>query len=203
MSTRDPRVDAYIAQAGEFARPILTFLREAVHKGCPEIVETMKWSAPFFMRKAILCNMAAFKAHCSFGFWKNGAQVLGKDDSSIPEGMGQFGRIASLKDLPSEKILIGYVKKAVEFDEGGQKRAAKRTAPKAKPPAKPPQDLVAPLQRNKKARETFDQFSPSHQREYIEWITEAKRAETREKRLVQTTQWLTEGKPRHWKYQNC
>src|SRR3954468_9198354 len=128
MGKRDPRVDAYIYKAPEFARPILTTIRDAVHKGCPEVVETMKWSAPFFTRKGILCNMAAFKEHCSFGFWKNGEQVVGKN---IPEGMGQFGRIASTKDLPPEKQLIAYVKKAVELDDAGVKPVQKKPAPRA------------------------------------------------------------------------
>jgi uncharacterized protein YdeI (YjbR/CyaY-like superfamily) len=200
MSTRDPRVDAYIQKQAEFARPILERLREAVHKGCPDVTETVKWSMPFFMRKAILCHMAAFKAHCSFGFWK-GNLVVGKSEKS-EEGMGQFGRIESLKDLPSDKVLIGYVKKAVELDEAGVKREPKRE-PRAPIPTEPPADLAAGLKKNKKARETFEKFRPSHKREYIEWITEAKREETRQKRLAQTLEWLTEGKSRHWKHQNC
>lgn len=200
MSTRDPRVDAYIQKQAAFARPILERLRALVHEACPEVAETMKWGMPFFMRKAILCQMAAFKAHCSFGFWK-GELVIGPDAKSA-EGMGNFGRITSEKDLPSDKILIDFVKKAAELDEAGVKREPKRER-RTPVPVKPPADLTAALKKNKKARETFEKFSPTHRREYVEWITEAKREETRMKRLAQTLEWLTEGKSRHWKHQNC
>lgn len=198
MGKRDPRVDAYIESAPEFARPILTFIRAAVHKGCPDVEETIKWHAPFFVRKAILCNMVAFKAHCSLNFWK-GSLIIPKDQKR--EGMGQFGKIASLKDLPNEKTLIGYVREAARLDEEGVK--PKRAIAKPKPAAAAPDDLLALLRKNKKAATAFENFSPSHRREYIEWITEAKRDETRNKRLEQTIAWLAEGKSRHWKYQNC
>lgn len=201
MSARDPRVDAYIARAADFARPILSHIREAVHKGCPDVKEAIKWGAPFFTRKGILCNMAAFKAHCTFGFW-NADVVLGKEAAIKFEAMGDFGRITSVKDLPSERILIEFVKEAARRDESGVKAPAKpRSAPK--PALEPPDELLAALKKNKKAAATFENFSPSHRREYVEWIIEAKRPETREKRVQQTLAWLSEGKPRHWKYQNC
>jgi uncharacterized protein YdeI (YjbR/CyaY-like superfamily) len=197
MGAKDPRVDAYIAKAGGFAKPILTYLREIVHKGCPDVVETMKWSSPFFMHNGILCNMAAFKQHCTFGFWR-GREVLEKRS----EAMGQFGRITSLKDLPSEKALICYVKKAALLSESGVKL---EKSPQRKPRVElaTPPELKNALKKNKKAEETFKNFNPSHRREYIDWITEAKREETRAKRVEQTVEWLAEGKRRHWKYQNC
>jgi len=111
MGARDQRVDAYIAKAGDFAKPILTALREAVHKACPDVAETMKWSAPFFMRNGILCNMAAFKKHCAFGFWNRG--VMEKRG----QAMGHFGRLESIKDLPTQKVLIDAIKKAARFNE--------------------------------------------------------------------------------------
>ena len=189
MGTRDPRVDAYIAKAPDFAKPILSFIREAVHKGAPDVVETMKWSSPFFMRKKILASMAAFKEHCRFGFW------VGEG------GMSEFGQVASLKDLPSEKELIARAKAAAKLDEAGAKTIM--AGRKSKPPLETPADLAAALKKNKKAAKTFEDFSPSCRREYIEWITEAKREETRTKRLEQTLQMLAEGKTRNWKYQNC
>jgi uncharacterized protein YdeI (YjbR/CyaY-like superfamily) len=198
MGKRDPRIDAYIEKSAEFARPILRFIREAVHKGCPDVMETMKWSSPFFTRKGILCNMAAFKEHCSLNFWRGSGFI---STSEQREGMGQFGKIRRVKDLPGEKVLVGYVKEAARLDEVGVKPARKVSKPK--PAATPPDDLIALLRKNKKAAATFENFSPSHQREYVEWITEAKRAETRQQRLAQTIAWLAEGKPRHWKYQRC
>jgi uncharacterized protein YdeI (YjbR/CyaY-like superfamily) len=195
MGARDPRVDAYIAKSADFAKPILTHLRETIHKACPEVTETLKWSMPSFMHHGILCGFAAFKEHCTFGFWRQ--ELLEKKEGA----MGHFGRIQSLKDLPSQKQLITYIKKAAQLNESGEKPPRERSAPR---PALPtPDDLKLALKKNKKAAETFENFSPSCRREYIEWITEAKREETRAKRLDQTIVWLAEGKQRNWKYQNC
>ncbi|HSH92014.1 MAG TPA: YdeI/OmpD-associated family protein [Ramlibacter sp.] len=197
MPTHDPRIDAYIAKSADFAQPILTHLRQVVHSACPDTEETLKWSMPTFMHGGkILAHMAAFKAHCGFGFWQDVAQT------GNTGAMGQFGRIATLKDLPSKAELVKHVKKAAVLIDSGEKpvRAAK-SAPK--PPPEIPPDLRAALARNAKARKTFQAFSPSHQREYIDWLAEAKREETREKRLLQAIEWMEEGKSRHWKYQNC
>jgi uncharacterized protein YdeI (YjbR/CyaY-like superfamily) len=200
MGTRDKRVDAYIAEAPDFARPILKKLREVVHKAYPDVTETMKWSIPFFTGKKNICQMAAFKEHCAFGFWY-GEQVMGKKMGG-EEGMGHFGKMRSVKDLPSDRELIACVKRAAELDEAGIKRTQKKPA-KAKAELAVPPDLDEALKRHDKARATFEKFSPSHRREYIEWILEAKREETRVKRVQQTIEQLTEGKSRHWKYQNC
>jgi uncharacterized protein YdeI (YjbR/CyaY-like superfamily) len=200
MGSRDTRIDAYIAKSKDFAKPILTHLRDLVHTACPEVEETMKWSFPHFMYRGMLCSMASFKEHCSFGFWNGSAVVTNGGESQ--DGAGDFGRITQLSDLPSKKILTGYIKKAMKLNEDGVKRP---TAPKPKVP-KPvvvPEDLAKALQGNAAARTTFDKFSPSHKREYIEWITEAKSEATRTKRLQTAIEWMAEGKPRNWKYMNC
>jgi len=192
MEKKDPRVDAYIARSAEFAKPILRHLREIVHKGCPQVEETMKWSSPHFMYKGILCGMAAFKSHCAFGFWKGKLIVPEK-----PEAMGQFGRITLLSDLPNDSVLVGHVREAARLNEIGERAPRKQPRPK-KALATPP-DLAAALKKNAKARATFEGFSPSHKREYVEWI-EAKTEETRKKRLGTAVEWMAEGKPRNWKY---
>jgi uncharacterized protein YdeI (YjbR/CyaY-like superfamily) len=198
MAARDPRVDAYIAKSAEFARPILAHLREVVHAACPDVEETIKWSFPHFQYKGLLCSMAAFKEHCAFGFWK-GALVFG-GDGQAEEAMGQFGRITKLSDLPSKKVLSGYIKKAIELNEAGVKSPT-RSKPKApRPEPTVPDELAAALGANPAARATFEKLSPSHRREYIEWITEAKTAPTRGRRVETAIQWLAEGKPRNWKY---
>lgn len=197
MATHDPRVDAYIAKSAAFAKPILEHLRAVVHAGCPGAEETIKWGLPHFDYEGPLCHMAAFKAHCAFGFWK-GALVLG-DDSKAGSAMGQMGRLTAISDLPPKKELIGLVKKAARLNEEGI--AAPRARKTPKPPPKTPPDLAAALKKNAKARTTFDGFPPSHKREYIEWITEAKTEPTRQKRLAQTLVWLAEGKSRNWKYE--
>lgn len=201
MPERDPRIDAYIEKSAGFAQPILRHLREVVHAACPEVEETMKWSFPHFDYKGILCSMAAFKAHCTFGFWD--PAVVGGDAQD--DAMGQLGRITSLKDLPPKKVLTGYVKKAMALKDAGVKPAwAATRAAKAKRPELPvPEELAAALalRKNKKAKEAFDAFARSHRREYVEYIVEAKRPETRAKRVAQTVEWLSEGKARNWRYE--
>jgi uncharacterized protein YdeI (YjbR/CyaY-like superfamily) len=194
MGKKDPRIDAYIAKSADFAKPILKHLRALVHKGCPGVEETIKWSMPHFdYAGGPLGGMAAFKEHCAFGFWKGSLIVPGSRDA-----MGQFGRITSVKDLPSDSVIVGYVKKAAELNESGVKVA--RPAKHAKKEIPIPKDLAAALKKNAKARATFEGFRPSHQREYLEWITEAKTDETRNKRLATAIEWMAEGKPRMWKY---
>lgn len=199
MPTTDPRVDAYIADAAPFARPILVHLRTLVHAACPEVEETIKWGMPFFVYRGALCHMAAFKRHCAFGFWK-GRQIVGAD---APESaMGQFGRIGKASDLPPKKTIVAYLKQAIALNEAGVPAATRaRKAPK--PEAEVPAELAAAFASKKhaKARKAFEAFSPSHRREYVEWIVEAKRDETRARRVATTLEWLAEGKPRNWKYE--
>jgi uncharacterized protein YdeI (YjbR/CyaY-like superfamily) len=195
MASRDPRIDDYIEKSAAFAKPILGHLREVVHAACPDVVETMKWSFPHFDYKGIMCSMAAFKAHCTFGFW-NGEEVLGRKAQG--GAMGQFGRITSIRDLPPKKVLAGYVKKAVALKDAGVK--PKRTAARKKAEVAVPDDLEAALEKNAKARATFKSFSSGHKREYVEWITEAKRDPTRARRIAQAIEWMAEGKAGNWKY---
>jgi len=197
MGTRDPRVDAYVAKAAPFARPILEHLREVVHEGCPDVVETMKWSFPHFVRDGILCSMAAFKAHCAFGFWKG--SLLFPDGATKGGAMGQLGRIASLEDLPPKRELLRLVKAARKLDDEGVAPPKKKAAP-AKPAAVP-DDLAAALRRNAKARATFEGFPPSRRNEYVAWVLEAKQEETRKRRVSQAVEWMAEGKSRNWKYE--
>ena len=201
MPTRDPRIDAYIAKSADFARPILAHLREVVHAACPDVQETMKWSFPHFEYKGLLCSMAAFKEHCAFGFWKGSLIVAGDGDAE--RAMGQFGRLTKLSDLPSKKVLTGYIKKAMALNEAGVKSPARSKPRTPRPEAAVPDDLAAALGENPTARSTFDNFSPSHRREYIEWITEAKTPATRTRRLETAIAWMAEGKSRNWKYMNC
>ena len=177
MGKRDPRVDAYIAKAADFAKPILTQIRDTVHASCPDVEEEMKWRFPHFVYKGVLCSMASFKAHAAFGFWK-GPLVMGGPKGA--DGMGQFGRLTAVSDLPSKKAFAGYVRKAAALNEQGVKVA--RAPKSAATPLHVPADLSAALRKHKKARAGFDALSPSHTREYIEWITEAKRDDTRARR---------------------
>lgn len=201
MGKHDPRVDAYIAKSADFARPILEHLRAVIHEGCPEVEEAIKWGMPSFLYHGrILCGIAAFKQHCAFGFW-GGRGLVGNEDKR-DDAMGQFGRIASLNDLPSKKTLVGYVKQAMKLaDERAIAPAKPRKAPKPAPAT--PDDLATALKKNKKAAVTYEAFSPSCKREYVEWISEAKREETRARRVVQAVAWMAEGKQRNWKYQQC
>jgi len=198
MATRDPRIDAYIAKSAPFARPILEHIRAVMHEACPDVEETIKWGFPHFDYHGMMCSTASFKAHCALNFWLGG-QVLG--DEMTDEAMGQFGRITSLKDLPNKATLRRYIKKAMALNDAGVKlsRPTAKTGTTAKPVVVPP-ELAAALARHEGAKSAFDAFSPSHRREYCAWIAEAKRDETKAKRVEQAIAMLTEGKARHWKY---
>jgi uncharacterized protein YdeI (YjbR/CyaY-like superfamily) len=195
----DQRIDSYIESRAAFAQPILRHLRDIVHAACPDCEETLKWSSPSFMYKGkILAGFAAFKAHAVFGFW-SGSQVLEADPGQA-SAMGQFGRLTSLDELPPRATLVELTKKAMKLIDDGVKPVRNKTV---KAPFTVPQDLRAAIDAVPAAKATWDAFPPSCQREYAEWVTEAKRDETRAKRLVQTVEWLAEGKRRNWKYENC
>jgi len=198
MGKKDPRVDAYIAKSPPFARPVLKSLRAAVHAGCPDVEETLKWGAPWFVYKGLLVGMATFKEHCAVNFWK-GKLVVDDRGRPLEDAMGQFGRLTKVADLPAKTVLVAYVRKAAAFNDAGIPSPT-RSKRKPKPPLAVPPDLAAALRKNRKAKATFDDFSPSHRREYIEWITEARTETTRTKRLETAIAWMAEGKPRMWKY---
>jgi uncharacterized protein YdeI (YjbR/CyaY-like superfamily) len=205
----DPRIDAYITKAAPFALPIVRHLRALIHKACPEVAEDFKWGRPFFLHNgAILCNVSAFKAHCSFGFW--GAEigeVLKQDGVLRDGGMGSLGRITNLTDLPSDNQLVGYIRKAAALIDNGQGDnrliVARRVVKAPKPSLETPAEFTAALKKSKAASTEFAAFSPSCKRDYVEWIAEAKRLETRERRIKQAIEWIAEGKQRNWRYQNC
>jgi len=195
MRKKDPRVDAYIGKSAPFAKPILKRIRKLAHQADPEIEETLRWGMPAFMHDGIVVGMASFKVHCAIWFWKS-RLVHGRPDGK--DAMGSFGRIATLKDLPGDKVLIGYIKKAVALNVKGIKKRIGTRKP-AKPRAVPAY-LSAALKQDKKAQTTFKGLSTSHRNEYIEWITEAKREATRAQRLMTTLKWLAAGKNLNWKY---
>jgi hypothetical protein len=201
MTSLDPRIDAYISRSADFAKPILEYVRALVHETCPDVEETIKWGMPTFVHAGgILCAMAAFKQHASFGFWKH-ALVVG--DGTAGEGMGSFGKLTSVADLPTKRQLSAYIKQAARLNEQGIKTPGSRKVTAPKPLPGIPADFAGALRANAAARATFDRFAPSHRREYLEWILDAKREETRARRIEQTVEWLAEGKSRNWKYENC
>jgi uncharacterized protein YdeI (YjbR/CyaY-like superfamily) len=195
-------VDDYIAAAQPFAKPLLIHIRDLVHRHCPQVEEVRKWSFPNFLyRGKMMCSMAAFKAHVSLSF-AHGELVV-PDRSKAGEAMGSFGRVTSLADLPGDADLGAMITKAMTLIEGGTKKPTIRRDQSARPEAEVPAALATALAANAKARSAFDAFSPSHRREYCEWIGEARRDETRTKRVTQALEWLAEGKKRNWKYEGC
>jgi uncharacterized protein YdeI (YjbR/CyaY-like superfamily) len=199
MPTLDPRVDDYIAQAAEFAQPLLTRLRADLHAACPELVETIKWRHPnFLLDGKILANMAAFKAHCSLGFWRR----EGLDGVDQPrEAFGDYGRITSPADLPTSAEVRRKAKAAAGLIRAGAPRAPSARGPR--PALAAPDDFLQALAAHPAARQTFEGFPPGKQREYVEWVVEAKRDDTRAKRIAQSVAWLAEGKAKNWKYESC
>jgi uncharacterized protein YdeI (YjbR/CyaY-like superfamily) len=203
MENYDSRIDAFIAKSADFARPILIHLRKLVHQAAPEIQETMKWSMPFFDCNGPVCQMAAFKQHCAFGFWK--ATALSDPHKLINQGetsAGSFGRLTSLADLPADDILIAYIQEAVKLNKDGIKAPMKAKPAAEKKEITIPADFLAQLEKHAEAKAQFGKFSPSKQREYAEWFMEAKTEATRQKRIDQALEWISEGKSRNWKYQS-
>ncbi|HEY0131981.1 MAG TPA: YdeI/OmpD-associated family protein [Allosphingosinicella sp.] len=220
MPATDPSIDAYIARQADFARPILEHLRSAVHAACPEAEETLKWGMPHFLYKGqMLAGMAAFKAHATFGFWRSkdvlgetGLRETGPGETGLGEtglgetgaereAMGQFGRLTSVADLPPDDELQTLIRNAMALTDVGKRPARPRGAPK--PALETPPELETALSANPAARATFDGFPPGCRREYVEWVAEAKRPETRDRRIAQAVEWMAEGKKRNWKYEKC
>jgi hypothetical protein len=197
MGTRDPRIDAYIERSASFAHPILEYLRGVVHEVCPDVQETMKWSSPFFDYCGTMCSMAAFKEHAAFGFWK-GSLVLDDKGGKAQQAAGHLGRLREISDLPPKKTLVGYIQKAMALNEQAVQPARPPKHPKK--PLKVPPYFMAALKKDKKALATFESFPPGQKRDYVQWVTEAKADETRERRLATAVEWMAEGKPRNWKY---
>jgi len=194
MGKRDPRVDAYIAKAADFARPILTHVRTLIHAAVPDIEETIKWGAPHFDYKGVLCGMAAFKQHCNVILWK-ASVIIGKGGNAAG---GPLRDLTKLSDLPSDKVLTDWFRQAAKLNEQGVK--VPRQA-KPKKPVSVPAALKKALTTNKKAAAAFESFPPSHKREYAEWIADAKGEDTRQRRIETAVQWISEGKSRNWKYE--
>lgn len=201
MATQDPRIDAYIARSAPFARPILSYLRDVVATACPQGQETLKWGSPHLTYKGkLVCGMAAFKQHATFGFWQGG-QIVGEAKGRTEAAMGQFGRLTEVAQLPPREMLEDYVREAMRLIDAGAARRPAKASPRPTLPV--PADLAAALAAVPAAQATFAAFPPSQRREYIEWITEAKRDDTRQRRLAQAVEWMAEGKPRNWKYTGC
>jgi uncharacterized protein YdeI (YjbR/CyaY-like superfamily) len=202
MAKKEKLIDAYIAKSADFAKPILNHLRNLVHTACPDVEERVKWSMPHFdYKKSPLCHMAAFKQHAAFGFWK---ASLMKDKALLETAqsetaMGHLGKITSLKDLPSDKKIIRWIKEAMQLNDAGIKVAKKK--PVAKEETDVPDYFTKALKKNKIALVTFETFSPSAKREYLDWVTGAKTEETKLSRLTEAIEWMAEGKKRNWKYE--
>jgi uncharacterized protein YdeI (YjbR/CyaY-like superfamily) len=198
MPSTDPRVDAYIATSADFAKPILIRVREMVHAACPDVEETIKWGSPFFDYKGqMMCAIAAFKQHCALIFWK--ASLIEGVPPNGDKSRGSFGRITTVKELPSKTQFNGFIKAAMKLNDAGI-TVKRSTGPKPEP--RVPKELAAALAKNKKAAAVFAKFPRGQRREYCDWIAEAKREETKAKRVGQAIEWIAEGKIRNWKYES-
>ncbi len=201
MAIKDKQIDAYIEKAQPFAQPILKHIRKLVHKACPDVEESMKWSFPHFGYKGMMCGMASFQQHCAFGFWKG---AIMKDphkvmDKAREDAMGHFGRLTSLQEMPSDEIIIDYIKEAMQLNEEGVKVPKKKVIKNKD--LEIPEYFMNALKKNKEAFNIFEKFSYSKKKEYVEWIVEAKQETTRNKRLATAIEWISDGKSKNWKYE--
>ncbi len=201
MKNTDPRIDTYIENSADFAKPILRHIREMVHQHCPDVSETIKWGMPHFEYKgSIFCHFAAFKKHCALGFWYG---ELLQIDSTLEKAMGQFGRITSLADLPVEKAFVQLLKEAMKLHDAGAKLPSRNKGKSEKKELQIPSYFLDELEKNSAALATFEAFPYSQKKEYVAWYSEAKTDATRTKRLQQAIAWMAEGKRRNWKYEKC
>jgi uncharacterized protein YdeI (YjbR/CyaY-like superfamily) len=203
MGVKIKAVDDYINQSQPFAQPVLKYARELIHLACPDVVEVIKWGFPNFEYKGVFCSMAAFKTHCGFTFHK---ASLMKDPQKMfnPVGktaMGSLGKLTSIADLPPKKIMLQYLKEAMTLNENGTKLTKPTNPGKESNKIELPEDFLKALAKNKKAQAVFNAFSPSHVKEYISWITEAKREETRKNRIQTAIEWIADKKGKNWKYE--
>jgi len=188
--TRNRDIDAYIERQQPFAQPILSHVRDLVHEALPEAEEVLKWGVPYFAVKGKnAVGMAAFTKHAS---------VIVCSTETAGGGMGNYGKLTCVEDLPAKDRLIS------DFRESAiAVQSPKTSQPKPKPALDEPDDLAAAINNVAGAREVFDKFTDAQRRDYIEWITSAKREATREKRIATAAEWIGEGKRRNWKYEKC
>jgi uncharacterized protein YdeI (YjbR/CyaY-like superfamily) len=197
----DVRVDEYIAKSVEFAQPILSHFRRLVHECSPEISETIKWGFPCFEYKGMICSMASFKAHCNFSFWK-GKELHDESGILLPVGntdMMSFEKIKSINDMPNDEIIKKLIIQAIELNKENKTKTPNK--PKTSKELEVPEFILNALKASASAEKTFHNFSYSHKKEYVEWIYEAKKEETKIKRIETMIEWLAEGKSRNWKYE--
>lgn len=202
-SSYHPAITAYIEKAEPFAQPILHYLRDIIHQVCPEVEEKMKWSFPHFdYLGEMMCSMAAFKKHCAFGFWK--AALLESSflqmEGNEKTAMGDFGKLTKLEDLPPKNILVQIISAAKGLNEAGIK-IPKKISKNEKNELATPDDFHQLLLQNPIALSVFEKFPYSHRKEYLQWFDDAKTTPTRQKRMAQALEWISEGKGRNWKYQ--
>jgi uncharacterized protein YdeI (YjbR/CyaY-like superfamily) len=205
VAKKDKRIDAYIEKAQPFAKPILKHLRKLVHQGCPEVTETVKWGMPSFDYKGPFCSMASFKQHAVFGFWKfklikDPKNYLGNIKADGGEAMGNMGRITSLKDLPPDSVILGFIKQAIKLNDDDVKMEKTVKNPATSKNTTAPADFMAALKKNKKAIAVWTDWTPGKKKEYVQWIVEAKSDETRASRIQKAVEWISERKIRNWKY---
>ncbi len=198
----DPRVDKYIVMAQPFAQPVLIKLRALIYKACPGVTETIKWGMPSFEYMGPLCSFASFKNHCSFGFWKTSLikdpeKYLQKRSAQGGEAMGNLGKMTSVQDLPPARVMIDFIRQAMQLNAAGIRVEKKKLVPNSLPT---PPELQKALNKNNKARFYYDKFSPSQQKEYNQWIADAKTIVTQKKRIKDAIEWISAGKIRNWKY---
>lgn len=198
----NPRVDAYLASSAEFARPIMTHLRELIHRRCPAVVEEIRWGIPHFDYAGdMMCVFAAHRAHCSFTFLKESimSDPRLQQNPGLPAAKRYMGRLASLENLPRDGELIALIGEAMQLNEQGIKVAPRPPKPPAQLEIHP--EFSQALADNAAAQAIFDKQSPSFRKEYLVWINDAKTEATRSKRIAESLEWIAEGKRRFWKYQ--
>ncbi|MEO9802317.1 MAG: YdeI/OmpD-associated family protein [Reichenbachiella sp.] len=194
------KIDAYLTTVSSEHRPVLELIRKTVNAVDDRIQEDWKWRAPCFSLEGLVCWFVAFKSHVGLNFFK-GALIEDIHNAFVEsEDEDKGNRMIHFKSIDEVKVKViqDYVKQAVLLNEQG----IKIDFPKRKT-LETPDYLIEALNKNKKAKDVFESFTDAQRKDYIEWLVEAKREETRNKRMTQAIEWIAEGKTRNWKYMNC
>lgn len=198
MNEASENITAYIEKATPEFKEVMIALRSVLNNPNFDIKEDWKWGAPNFNNEGMICWLAHFRNHVGMNFFKG---TLIKDKYNLfthyreEKGNRQL-KFSDINQIIPEQIEY-YIEEAIKLNQENIKVVKKEIDTSL------PLDLETELNNNPKAKMFFESLAPSYKRDYIEWIEEAKREATRTKRLATTMEWLSEGKKKNWKYENC
>src|SRR5438270_1264994 len=179
-------VNDSLANAPEGTRPILVRLRRIFRQASPKLEEAIKWGVPCYLFKGPVGGFAAYKQHVSWGLWKS--RALNDPEGLLGRGVSVMaGKITKVSEIPPAAKIIALIEQVIALNEAGIK------SPKP-PEPELPADFAAAMKKAGKAARHYAAFTPARKWQYVNWVTQAKRAETRAKRIEIAVERIGEGK---------